>query len=230
MTQHDPEETFHAFKNSFSYGSRSDLNFKFLKRLSDQEAGQFFQELLWRLGEAIDDGDFERIVGHLSQAQTHAYRGPSQFVYDDGPFSPLAGPLTQTRLTLFTSSGHFVAGDDPRPFEVENMSQQEAEARVDDFLRAEPRLSIIPMDTPPEKLRVRHGGYDIRGALADPNITFPLARLRELHRDGRIGLPAPNVYSFMGACSQLRLLNDTGPAWVQQLITEGVEGVLMVPV
>ena len=40
-------ETFEEFKNSFSYASRSDMNFKFLKSLSEQEAGDFFQDLIF---------------------------------------------------------------------------------------------------------------------------------------------------------------------------------------
>ena len=44
------KESFEAFKNSFSYGSRSDLNFKFFKALSEEEAGQFFQGLLTLVG------------------------------------------------------------------------------------------------------------------------------------------------------------------------------------
>ena len=52
MMTSDPE-TFESFKNSFSYGSRTDLNFKFLKTLSDEEAADFFQELLWKLGDSI---------------------------------------------------------------------------------------------------------------------------------------------------------------------------------
>lgn len=39
----DPQtgESFLQFKNSFSYGSRSDLSFKFLKNLSEADAARF---------------------------------------------------------------------------------------------------------------------------------------------------------------------------------------------
>jgi hypothetical protein len=39
-------ESFKGFKNSFSYGSRTDMNFNFLKNLSEEDAAQFFQDLL----------------------------------------------------------------------------------------------------------------------------------------------------------------------------------------
>ena len=41
----DPQnESFQGFKDSFAYGSRTDLNFKFLKALSSDEAAEFFAD------------------------------------------------------------------------------------------------------------------------------------------------------------------------------------------
>lgn len=226
----DNKESLEAFKKSFYYGSRSDMNFKFLADLPDDEAGTFFQELLWTMGDALNDGDFSRITEYIIQAQARVYNQPGKFVYEDAPFSLLSVPLTQLRLGLMTSSGHFVEGDDPRPFGVENMSQQEAEARIMDFIKAEPQLSVIPMDTPASKLCVRHGGYDVRGSQADPNTNFPIERLRELQADGVVGELAANAYSFVGATSQLKLRNQVAPAWLEQFQTEGIEALLLVPV
>jgi len=226
----NPKETFEEFKNSFNYGSRSDLNFKFLKNLSDEDASRFLQALLWKLGDALNDGDFSRVVEHIYETQARAYAGAGRFTYEDGPFTPLRASLSQLRLGLMSSSGHFVDGDDPKPFGVENMSQEEAESRIDEFLKVEPQLSVIPIGTAIEKLRVRHGGYDVRGSLADPNVNFPLARLRELQAAGRIGELASDAYSFMGAVSQLRLLNHTGPQWVKMFQEKGMDALLLVPV
>jgi hypothetical protein len=44
------KESFEEFKNSFNHGTRSDLNFKFLKNLSDKKAGQFFKNFCGRWG------------------------------------------------------------------------------------------------------------------------------------------------------------------------------------
>ncbi|PIV26148.1 MAG: hypothetical protein COS37_07900 [Anaerolineae bacterium CG03_land_8_20_14_0_80_58_20] len=224
------KETFEDFKNSFNYGSRSDLNFKFLKNLSDTDASRFFQELLWKIGDSFNDGDFTRVADYVNETQAKAYAGVGRFIYDDSPFTPLRAPLSQLRLGLMTSSGHFVDGDDPKPFGVENMSQQEAEMRIDDFLKVEPQLSVIPMNTPEEKLRVRHGGYDVRGAKADPNVNFPLTHLRELQAEGRIGELASDAYSFVGAAAQLRLLNHTGPEWVRMFQEKKIDALLLAPV
>lgn len=224
------KESFEEFKNSFNYGSRSDLNFKFLKNLSDEDASRFFRELLWKMGDALNDGDSSRLVEYFIESQARAYAGPGKFTYEDSPFTPLRAPLAQLRLGLMSSSGHFVDGDDPKPFGVENMTQQEAEARINEFLKVEPQLSVIPVDTPVGKLRVRHGGYDVRGSLADPNVNFPITRLRELQAEGRIGELASEAYSFMGAVSQLRLLNHTGPEWVELFQEKGMDALLLVPV
>jgi D-proline reductase (dithiol) PrdB len=223
-------ESFQSFKDSFAYGSRTDLNFKFLKSFSDQEAAQFFQELLWKLGDAFDDGDFDRLVAHIYQGQVRAYAGAGYWSYDEGPFTSLRQPLAEARLALLTSSGHFVEGQDPEPFGVEHMTQDEAAERVGEFLQAEPELSAIPSHTSRERLRVRHGGYDVRGAQADPNVAFPYERLLELEQEGVIGEMAPTAYSFVGACSQIRLTEHVGPRWVKMLQEQGINAALLVPV
>jgi hypothetical protein len=145
------------------------------------------------MGEAADDGDVARLIDHVYAWQVRAYEprdGAAHggaWVYESGPFTPLGKTVADARVALVTSSGHFVAGGDPEPFGVKNMTQEESISRILDFLRSKPQLSVIPADTPIEHLRVRHPGYDIRGALADPNVAFPLERMRELARERVIG-------------------------------------------
>lgn len=223
-------ETLRAFKDSFSYGSRTDLNFKFIARLSEEDAARFFQDLLWMLGNSLSDGEFERIVDHVYEWQRRGYSGRGTWNYDEGPFAPLNKPISRARLGLIASSGHFVKGDDPQPLGVQDMTQEEATARIQEFLKEAPTLSSVPFATPREDLRVRHGGYDIRGAQADPNVVLPLERLRGLQEEGLIGELAPNAYSFVGACAQTRLLNETGPEWVGLFQQEQIEAAILVPV
>jgi len=229
-TENTASESFKEFKGSFSYGSRSDLNFKFLAGLSDEEAAKFFQDLLWKLGDSFNDGKFDRLVDHVYEWQIRAYSGEGKWVYDEGAFTPLRKPVAESRLVLLTSSGHFVEGDDPEPFGVKNMTQKEAMARIGEFVKTEPALSVISINTPREKLRVRHGGYDIRGAQADPNVAFPLERLLELNQEGIIAELAPEAYSFVGACAQTPLLKHTAPQWVKMLQQQPVDAAILVPV
>ncbi len=230
MDDNNSPETFEEFKNSFSYGARTDLNFKFLKSLDAEQAADFFQQLLWKLGDFLNDGDGEKIAAHIRDWQARGYSGKPAWEYDRGPLIPLPRPLDSARLTLISSTGHFVAGDDPRPFGTENMTQREAVERISEFTRSAPQLSIVPFETPIENLRVRHGGYDIRAAQADANTCFPLQILAELSASGRIGNLHNHAYSFVGAAAQMRILNEAGPQWLGQFKQEGIEAALLIPV
>lgn len=223
-------ESFEAFRKSFFYGSRSDLNFKFLKSLTDAEAAEFFQGLLWKLGDTIDDGDARRLIQHVVDWQVRGYQRVDDHTYGDGPFTPFGKRLSESRLTLITSSGHFVNGQDPEPFGVRGMTQVEATARIEDFVRAAPQLSAIPFDTPADELRVRHGGYDTRGAERDPNIAFPIGPLAALRKEGVISELTPEAYSFVGATAQIPLLREAGPEWVAMFARKHVDAALLVPV
>ena len=222
-------ETFEQFKNSFSYGSRNNLSFKFLKWLPEDEAANWFQELLQILIDAHDSGDYSPVAEHIYAAQVKVYTPEGKWTYDEGPFTPMEKPLSESRMSLISSSGFFVQGQDPKPFGVEAMTQEEAAARINEFLKVAPELTSIPFDTPQERLQVRHGGYDIRAAQADSNVVFPIHLLAEMDRSGVIGSLTPNAYSFVGAMSQIRLLNQVGPQWVSMLQDQEVDAVLLVP-
>ncbi len=222
-------ETLSEFKNSFFYGQRTDLSFKFLKDYSDEETAVFIQTLFTKTMAAIDSGDWQPVAQHVIDGQAEAYDAPGHFVYDNVPFTPLPKPLANLKLGLLTSSGHFVDGDDPQPFGMKNMSQPEAIAHIGQFLSEAPTLSAIPMNTPPKKLRVRHGGYDIRGAAADPNVVLPLTPLQTLADAGEIGQLADNAYSFVGACAQTPLRKKRVPEWAMMLKQQGIEAMLLLP-
>ena len=123
-----------------------------------------------------------------------------------------------------------MAGDDPEPLGVPEMSQQEAEDRISEFLRATPDLSVIDRGSPARELRVRHGGYDIRSVTKDHNVALPRDRLAEAAADGRIGEVSDRLYSFVGAAAQGRLRKQAAPEWVSQLQRDAVDAVLLVPV
>ncbi len=234
MDDNTAPESLEAFRNSFSYGSRSDLDFKFLKMTSDEDAATFLQTLLHHLGDAYDTGDVGPLIEAAYEAQVAGYlpppdAPPPKFSFDDGPFTPITAAAANAKVGMLTTSGHFVAGDDPEPFGETNMTQQEAAKRIGDFLKATPGLSEIPSDTPTSDLRVRHGGYDIRSALRDPNVTFPIDRLREARDDGRIGDLARTFFSFTGATSRGRLREEL-PGWVERIHEQDVDVMLLVPV
>lgn len=224
------EENFTNFKNSFSYGKRNNLNFKFLSRLTDDEAADFIEELFFLIGSALNDANLEKIFKHLINGQKYAYSQQSKYTYQEGAFTPFKKKLSESKIALLTSSGHFIEGNDPAPFGISNMSQQEAVKRIKDFLKEEPTLSIIPKNAQVNSLRVRHGGYDISGAQVDYDSVFPLKSLIILEKMGVIGQVAESAYSFVGACSQELLKKITERVWVNLLKEENPDAVLLVPV
>ncbi len=232
-TSPDPE-SFEAFRQSFSYGSRSNLDFKFLKSLPDDEAAAFIEVVLDRISDAYDTGDIEPILDAAYQAQIEGYTPApgapeSPHTYDTAPFAPMPMPAAASTIGLITSSGHFVVGDDPRPFGVVEMTQAEAESRISEFLRETPVVSEIPADTPAEDLMVRHGGYDVASTIRDRNVTLPMDRLAEGVAAGVVGALTDTFFSFPGATSQGRLKREL-PAWLDRFEREQADAFLLVPV
>jgi hypothetical protein len=234
MNHHDDVpavESLEEFKNSFSYGTRSDLTFKFLKSLTPHDAGEFFRRLLWQIGHSLDDGDIDPIHQLVVEWQVRGYEGSGRnHQYEDGPFTRPAKPVAESRVGVLTSSGHFADGDDPKPFGIENMTQPEAEARISEFLRDTPALSAISTDLASDDLRVRHGGYDVRSVIHDQEVAFPLTTMNTFAEEGRIGALHSPMYSFTGATSQGRLRNQAIPEWIERIEGDGVDVLLLVPV
>jgi len=226
------KETFEEFRRSFNYGTRTDLLFKVLggRILGDEDVAEFFRGLLEKLGDAFDTGDYEAVRDYCFRWQVKGYTpqegATPQFQYDAAPWTPLARPLNQVRLTLLSTGGLFVEGQDP--LGPSGPTQEEAILRIQEFLRSDPALATIPKDTPAQWLRVRHPGYDIRGAQRDHNVVFPIDHLKRLEAEGVIGQLADESYSFVGATSQFRLLKEHAPSWAQHIKAQGVDAVLLV--
>lgn len=235
MSPESAQESFTSFKNSFHYGKRSDLAFKWLERLPDEEAAEFFAELLTLIGDMLDSGDTEPIARSVYEWNVRGYspefdHDPFPWANDSAPFTPLSKPVAESKIALFTSSGHFLQGRDPEPFGVKDMSQEEAARRNIEFARIPPVLCEIPAATPSSELRVRHPGYDVSAARQDHNCVFPLERLRELTEEKVVGELADPAYSFIGSTSQIHLRKESIPEWILRLKENEVDAVLLVPV
>ncbi|MBI4298942.1 MAG: hypothetical protein HY666_04190 [Chloroflexi bacterium] len=226
-------ETFEEFRQSFNYGSRTDLLFKFLgsRNLTDQDAAEFFRGLLEKLGAAFDSREYGALLDYVFQWQVRTYTPtegapPPPFRYDETPWTPLRKPLSQSRIALVSAAGLFVDGEDP--LGPDGPTQEQAVPRIQEFLRMAPILSTIPRDADRRCLKVRHPGYDIRAALLDHNVVFPIDRLKELQSEGEIGELAEEHYSFVGASSQKRLLAEAAPQWATLLKSKDVDAILLV--
>lgn len=233
-TDGDHAETLEEFRQSFYYGSRNDLNFKFFNNVDDNATADLVQNLLALVGDAYDTGNIQPLIDAAYAAQIAGYSpapnaAPSPHTYDTGPFAPTAMPVAGSTVGLITSSGHFVEGDDPEPFGVKDMTQDEAMDRINEFLRETPELSMIPSDTASDRLRVRHGGYDITSVMRDPNVAFPIDRLAEAEASGRIGGVTSTFFSFPGATAQGRLKRELS-GWLDRIAEEEADVILLVPV
>jgi D-proline reductase (dithiol) PrdB len=137
---------------------------------------------------------------------------------DPVPFVPIRKPVSASRLALISSAG-FATPDQP-PFD-EGIRGGDASFRT------------ISSDCELEGLINTHRSesFDHRGLERDPNLGFPLERLRELVAAGRIGSLNARHLSFMGSITAPgRLTKKTAPEAVSMLARDGVELALLVPV
>lgn len=91
---------------------------------------------------------------------------------------------------------------------------------------------ILPGDVEFSELVLSHvsANFDRSAFQQDPNISFPLERLREMAVDGEIGGVANWHYSFMGAMADPTRFEETGTEVGRLLAADGVDVVLLVPV
>jgi D-proline reductase (dithiol) PrdB len=74
--------------------------------------------------------------------------------------------------------------------------------------------------------------FDRSGFIIDPNVVFPIDRLREMVSEGRIGSLSDTHIAFLGAQGEslATMELDTGPAAAKVLKDAGVDVVLLTPV
>lgn len=72
--------------------------------------------------------------------------------------------------------------------------------------------------------------FDRSAFQQDPNVSFPLDRLREMAAAGEIGGVSRWHYSFMGAVPDPLLLEDTGVEVGRLLAADSIDVALLIPV
>ena len=137
---------------------------------------------------------------------------------DPVPWSPLSKPLSDCRVALGSSAGFSLPGQPAFDDTVKG---------VDSTFRFVPRDAHVPDFVENH----RSESFDHAGIRRDPNLGFPLDRLRELRDAGVIGEVAPRHLSFMGSITAPgRLIRDTAPDAVARLVEDAVDVALLVPV
>ena len=132
---------------------------------------------------------------------------------DPVPCAPLRKPLNESRVAIVTTAGLHLPSQPPFDNDVRG---------------GDTSYRIIPNDADVSTLLEAHRSetFDHAGVQADPNLAFPLDRLREM------GLPlAPRHLSFMGSITAPgRLIAESAPEAAQLLVDDGVDVALLVPV
>jgi D-proline reductase (dithiol) PrdB len=129
---------------------------------------------------------------------------------DAVPWTPLRRPIAEATVAIVTTSGVHLAGD--TPFQ----------------LVSDPTFRVIPVTAEPADLTIDHIAYDRTDALRDPNLVFPLQRLRELEAEGVVGRVAGRHYGF-GLCREAGHLIEPAREVGRRLKRDGVDLALLVP-
>ena len=137
---------------------------------------------------------------------------------DPVPWTPLEKPLRDCRLALVSSAGIVSADQDP----------------FDNFtLGGDPNIREISSDVEVGILRETHrsDAFDHAGIRQDPNLAFPVDRLRELVEDGFIGSLNHRHFSLMGSVTDpANLIKTTLPGVVPKLVNDQIDAALLIPV
>ena len=133
--------------------------------------------------------------------------------FQDAPLTPMKKALKESRIGLISSCG------------VYQKDQPSFDPNKNDLTFRE-----IPTTVDPSELRIAHEFYDSSGAKKDANCVFPIARLRELEKEGFIGTFVSPAYSFMGRIFKRRELQvQMIPELVREFIENKIEALLLVP-
>lgn len=135
----------------------------------------------------------------------------------DIPWTPPAKPLAKARLALVTTAG--IHHREQKPFDMQDPDGDPSFRELDG-------ASLF------DDFRITHDYYDHSDARKDPNIVFPLDRLRELIDAGLIGSLASTHYGFMGHIDGRHiatLVKKSAREVAERLKQSGVDLVLLTP-
>jgi hypothetical protein len=138
--------------------------------------------------------------------------------HSDVPFTPLTRPLAHARVALITTAAPYQPGvGDQGPGAKYNAAAK--------FYKVySHRTETIP------DVRISHVGYDRKHTTAeDPNTWFPLARLQELVKAGRIGALTPRFHGAPTNRSQRVTTQTDAPELLRRCREDGADVAVLVP-
>jgi len=138
--------------------------------------------------------------------------------FDDVPFTPLSAPLAKSRVALITTAAPHQPGvGDQGPGAKYNAAAKFYKVYSDS-------TEAVP------DLRISHLGYDRKHSTAkDPNTWFPLARLQEAVKAGRIGALTPRFHGAPTNRSRRVTMETDAPELLRRCREDGADAVVLVP-
>jgi hypothetical protein len=138
--------------------------------------------------------------------------------YADVPFTALARPLAESRVALVTTAAPYQPG----------AGDQGPGARYNASAKFYSVYSEVT-DAMPD-VRISHVGYDRKHTTAtDPGTWFPLARLQEAVKAGRIGGLTPRFHGAPTNRSQRVTLETDAPELLRRCREDGADVAVLVP-
>ena len=150
--------------------------------------------------------------------QTLGYGAYRWAHFNEVPFTPLDKPLAKARVALITTAAPYQLGvGDQGPGAKYNAAAKFYKVYSD-------TTEAIP------DLRISHVGYDRKHTTAeDLNTWFPLARLQEAVKAGRIGALTPRFYGSPTNRSHRVTLESDAPELLRRCREDGADVALLVP-
>lgn len=157
------------------------------------------------------EAKFRQWRGIVDRMHAHTRFTPNERL----TWTPLRRPLARSVVALVSTAGVRLATQPP--YDLMNEL-------------GDPSFREIPGDVATGDLVVTHSHYDTTDANADPNVVFPVDRLRELAAEGRIGAVGRLHVGMMGWNPDgARVRDETAPAVAARLLDAGTDVVVLTP-
>ena len=167
--------------------------------------------------------DLEEPIRYMQRTRDYyraiGYDAPYHWAHhDDAPFERLRKPLAQSRVTLITTAARFdPAKGDQGPGAAYNSAAKFYQVYDGDTARD-------------HDLRISHIAYDRANTTAtDSNTWFPLAQLRRLAAERRIGEVGPRFFGAPTNRSHRVTVETDAPEILARCRADGVDAAVLVP-
>ncbi|QOZ33967.1 glycine/sarcosine/betaine reductase selenoprotein B family protein [Bradyrhizobium sp. CCBAU 53421] len=173
-----------------------------------------------QLGFASDD---DAPIGYMKRTRDYyeaiGYTTPYRWAhYTSAPFQPLKKPLNQSRVAIITTAAPF----DPARGDQGPGAKYNGGAKF---------YSVYDGDTSqPHDLRISHIAYDRTHTTAtDSGTWFPLAQLKRLAAEGKIGEVAPRFFGAPTNRSHRVTIETDAPEILKRCRDDKVDAAVLVP-